>query len=211
MKTAQYAFILLCGLTLFACKQKGKQTVNDAIKTESQTHKETDNTGPLLVSADKLIIAGKSVGEVALNQPAAAVIAQLGKPDVADAAMGKSMSVWYDGHNKKSYTTHIYTSTDMGNDDVARVKVVRVSSPSFKTQNRLYAGVLIAEAQKRYHLEQLGTFKLNGSARVLYDDAAAGIAFDADRSGNITGIAIHEPAKSVLNAYTAFFGEVKGK
>lgn len=208
MKTARYILTILCISVLFACNQKSK-SVSDAIKNESRAHTDTNGTKDIAIAGDKLIIPGKSIGQTGLNEAANAVVNRLGKPDFGDAAMGKSVSAWYDGHNRKSYTVYIYCTTDMGNDDISRVKVIRVSSPSFKTQNRLYAGMLIADAQKHYKLEQLGAFKLNNSNRMLYDDTAVGIAFDADRSGNITGIAVHEPGKSVLNAYMAFFGEVK--
>jgi hypothetical protein len=209
MKIARYTLTIFCGLSLLACKQKGKQSLNDAVKKESEAHTDTGNTSHMVISNDQLIVPGKSVGQTGLNEATSVVMTQMGKPDFADAAMGKSVAVWYASHNKKGYATHIYCATNMGNDDTSRVKVIRVSSPSLKTANRVYAGVLISEAKKLYKLDSLGTFKLNGSDRTLFDDIAAGIAVDADRSGNITGIAIHEQGTSIKNAYTAFFGEVK--
>jgi|GEM_PF-3327279 len=210
MNKTQYTLTALCfiTITLFACKHKTK-TLNEAVKAESEARSDTGTIAASSVNSNKLIVAGKSIGHTALNEPTNNAITALGKPDMADAAMGKSVSVWYDGHNKNGYTTHIYTSTDMGNDNVPRIKLIRVSAPSFKTQNHLYTGMLIPDAQKLYKLQQLGNFKLNGSNRTLYDDIAAGIAFDTDRSGTITGIGVHEPGKNALNAYMAFFGEVK--
>lgn len=196
----------------FACKHKDKKSMSEAITAESKAHTDTDrseNTKAVVITADKMISPGIGIGETAINEAGSKVFAQLGKPDFSDAAMGKSVAVWYADHNKKGYSTHTYFSTNMGVDDTSRVKVIRITSPSFKTSNRIYTGVLLADAQKVYQLDSLGTFKLNGSNRKLYDDVTAGIAFDVDRSGNITGITIHETGKSVLNAYMAFFGEVK--
>jgi len=211
MKTNHYLLISLYVLTLFACKHKSRQSVSDAIKSESKAHTDNGKAAVAAVPADRLIIAGKSMGQTILNEARSQVLALLGKPDFSDAAMGKSVAIWYTDHNKKGYATNIYFTTDMGNDDTARVKVIRITSPSFKTNNHLYAGVLITEAQKLYKLQKVGTFKLNGSNRTLYDDTAAGIALEADRSDNITGIAIHETGESVLNAYMAFFGQVSSK
>ena len=207
MKTTRYTLAILCVLTIFACKHKSK-TFRDAMKNESENHTDA-NMASATIASDKLIVPGKSIGQITLNESAATIIARLGKPDFSDAAMGKNVSVWYTDHSKNGYSTHMYFSTNMGNEDTSRVKTIRVSSPSFKTQNHLYAGVLIADAKKLYKLDSLSTFKINGSRCVLYDDAAAGIAFDIDRSGNIIGITVHEPGKSVINAYEAFFEELK--
>lgn len=208
MKITRYTLISLCAVTLFACKHKTK-TFKDAIRNESENHTDATHASQATVAPNRLIIPGKSIGETILNSAAASVMAHLGKPDFSDAAMGKSVAAWYADHNKNGYTTHMYFATDMGNDDTSRVKAIRISSPSFKTKNQLYAGVLITEAQKLYKLDTLGTFQINGSSRMLYDDNADGIAFDADRSGNITGITIHQKGISIKNVYMAFFGEIK--
>lgn len=208
MKITLHTLVAFCAFTLLACKHKSK-TFKDAIKNESENHTDSTNIASAVITADYLIVPGKSIGETMLDRPAANVITRLGKPDFSDAAMGKSVAAWYTGHNKNGYTTHMYFTTDMGNDDTSRVKAIRVSSPSFKTQNHLYAGVLITDAQKQYKLDTLGTFKLNGRGRTLYDDKTNGIAFDTDRSGNITGIAVYQKGVSVKNVYMAFFGEVK--
>lgn len=208
MKTRNYIFISLAISTLVSCTQKKHQSVSDAIKSESKAHEDDQVAAIEALPADKLIDPAKGIGQIAINEAGSRVIIQLGKPDFSDAAMGKSVAIWYTDHNTKGYAMNIYFSTDMGNDDTPRVKAIRITSPSFKTVNRLYTGVLFADAQKLYRLRQLGTFKVNGSARTLYDDAAAGIAFETDRSLNITGIAVHESGKSVLNAYMAFFGQV---
>ncbi|MFD2871744.1 hypothetical protein ACFS5N_04645 [Mucilaginibacter ximonensis] len=207
MKINRYTVIAICTITLFACKHKSK-TFKDAIRNESENHTDTTRAVSATVAADRLIVPGKSIGGTILDRPAGDVIARLGKPDFSDAAMGKSVCAWYADHNKNGYTTHMYFATDMGNDDTSRVKAIRVSSPSFKTKNQLYAGLLITDAQKQYKLDTLGTFKLNGSSRRLYDDKAEGIAFDADRSGNITGIAVYQKGVNVKNVYMAFFAEV---
>jgi len=207
MKITRYTLIALCFLILFACKHKSK-TFRDAMKNESENHTDATNAVSAAVTAGRLIVPGKSIGQITLNESAATIVARLGKPDFSDAAMGKNVSIWYVDHSKNGYSTHMYFLTNMGIDDTSRVKAIRVSSPSFKTQNHLYAGVLIADAKKLYKLDSLSTFKINGDRRALYDDAAAGIAFDIDRSGNIIGIALHEPGKSVINAYNAFFEEL---
>ena len=194
MNICRYFFISLTSLILFACKQK------------------TDIThagNKVTVDPEQLIFPGKSVGLTKLNDAGSKVIENLGKPDISDAAMGKSVNVWYPDHNKKGYAMHMYFSTNIGVDDTARVKAVRVTSPTFKTNNHLNTGVLITDVSKQYTLKNIGMFKLKNTDRTIFDDSLAGVAFDTDRSGNVIGITVHETGKSALNAYMAFFGAVK--
>ena len=100
MKTTRYVLIALCVLTLFACRHKSK-SVSEAIKNESENHTDAGNTAQTVIADDKLITPGKSIGQMVLNEATSEAMSRLGKPDFADAAMGKSVSVWYDDHNKK--------------------------------------------------------------------------------------------------------------
>lgn len=207
---------LLCVCVAIACKQKADTNETDTTATaiqkeESDTLKGTAERKSEPVSSDWLITPGAGIGQTTLNEDGEKVITRLGKPDGGDAAMGKSVSVWYAGHNKRGYVTQIYFTKNMGNDDTARVKVIRVSSPSFKTDKGIYTGVLLKEAEASFQLKKIGSFKTEISDRNIYDDQAAGIAFDTDRSGTITGIAVHEKDVSALNAYMAFFSNVKAE
>lgn len=219
MKIHQYVIIPMCAIGLLACQQKSQPSDSDSTssaiaKEEADTPKV--NTPPAVAAPGKksvpltqLIVPGTSLGQTALNETGESVHKKLGKPDGGDAAMGKSVSIWYADHNKKGYATHIYFVTDMGNDPNPRAKVIRVSSPSFKVNSTLYTGVLLKTAEEKYKLKKIGSFKVNGNDRNIFDDEKAGIAFDADRSGTITGIAIHEAGKSAITAYMAFFENVK--
>ncbi|WP_095702990.1 hypothetical protein [Mucilaginibacter sp. MD40] len=215
MKLRHYVGIL-CVCVAVACKQKADTNETDTTATaiqkeESDTLKGTSERKSEPVSSDWLITPGIGIGQTVLNEAGEKVIARLGKPDGGDAAMGKSVSVWYADHNKRGYVTQVYFTKNMGNDDAARVKVIRVSSPSFKTDKAIYTGVLLKEAEARFQLKKIGSFKAELSDRNIFDDQAAGIAFDTDRSGTITGIAVHEKGVSALNAYMAFFSNVKAE
>ncbi|TWR24325.1 hypothetical protein FPZ42_17770 [Mucilaginibacter achroorhodeus] len=217
MKMRHYLIVSMCAIGLFACKQKSQPSDSDSTSTaiaqeEADTAKAkksdtsaVDMPGEKAVPLAQLIVPGTSLGQTAINETAENVHKRLGKPDDGDAAMGKSVSIWYADHNKKGYATHMYFVTDMGNDPDPRVKVIRVSSPSFKVNNKIYTGVLLKTAEELYKLKKIGTYKLNGSDRNIFDDEKAGIAFDADRSGTVTGIAVHETGKSPITAYMAFF------
>lgn len=215
MRVSQYIIVSVLAIGLFACKQKSQSTDSDSTSTaiakeEADTTKGSDTSavdmpGDKTVPLAQLIVPGTSLGQTAINETSENVHKKLGKPDGGDAAMGKSVSIWYADHNKKGYATHIYFVTDMGNDPNPRAKVIRVSSPTFKVKNKLYTGVLLKTAEALYKLKKIGSYKVDGSDRNIYDDEKAGIAFDTDRSGTITGIAVHEGGKSAITAYMAFF------
>ncbi|WP_377117615.1 hypothetical protein [Mucilaginibacter litoreus] len=210
----RYIIVPIIALTFLACKQRDKAADNEKTDSVNNTQQTTDtaNTdlpGDNSVPLAQLIVPGVSLGQTALNESSENVIKRLGQPDGGDAAMGKSVSVWYADHNKKGYATHMFFSRDMGNDDTARVKDIRISSPAFKINTKLYTGVLLKNAEAVYKLRKVGAFTVNNSERNIFDDAASGIAFDADRSGTITGIMVHEKGKTALPAYMAFFDTVK--
>ncbi|MBL4674655.1 MAG: hypothetical protein JKY70_00350 [Mucilaginibacter sp.] len=218
MRMPRYFIITMCAIGLLACKQKNQPTDSDSTSTaiareEADTTKQDDTSavdlpGDKAVPLAQLIVPGTSLGQTAINETGENVNKKLGKADDGDAAMGKSVGIWYADHNKKGYATHIYFSTDMGNDPNPRVKVIRVTSPTFKVNGKLYTGVLLKTAETLYQLKKIGTFKVGTSDRNIYDDEKTGIAFDTDRSGTITGIAVHETGKSAITAYMAFFENV---
>jgi hypothetical protein len=132
------------------------------------------------------------------------VINQLGKPDASDAAMGKSLAVWYAGHDTSAYKTQIFFSRNMGVDDTTRVQQIRVTSPAFKVSNKVYAGMPVKNAMAFYKLVKVGQFKEKGNSYTIYD-VTKGIAFDADSKGNISGIAIYEPGRATKSPHLPFY------
>jgi hypothetical protein len=84
--------------------------------------------------------AGVSIGQTTINESGENVHKRLGTPDGGDAAMGKSVSIWYANHDTTGYVTQMYFSRGQGNDEIKRVKQIRVTSPFFKINNEVHTG-----------------------------------------------------------------------
>lgn len=163
---------------LTACNQsqtKSTQTknvadtvFNTAISTEEKS-----------VASAALITPAKSIGKISLNENAAAVYKDLGKPDSGDAAMGKSLSTWYADHDPKGYQTQIYCARNMGNADenVSRVKQIRVTSPFFKTKEDIGAGATLAQIQAKFKVVKTASYPTQKPPYEIYD-GKNGIAFE---------------------------------
>jgi len=161
------------------------------------------------VTADKLIVPGKAIGKTTLNEDAAEVFKRLGKPDAGDAAMGKALSIWYAGHDTTGYQTMIYTARQMGTqDDVARVKQVRITSPWFATAEGIHNGSTLQQISKVYNVKKLATFTLNKQAYSIYR-LAKGIAFEVDAEGVCKGIIVFDSASEPGQTYLPFYSDMK--
>ncbi|TWR29977.1 hypothetical protein FPZ43_09015 [Mucilaginibacter pallidiroseus] len=218
MNKAKYLIVLALALSAMACKKRkainfNVQHVDSAIKADSlKALGKTDTSempGDAKIPLAQLIVPGSSLGQSTINESSENIYKRLGKPDAGDAAMGKSTAIWYADHDTTKYATQMYFSRDMGNDDAARLKHVRVTSPAFKINNSLYVGQPLKPAMEKYNLVKVGTFGHRGNVYTLYDDKKAGVAFDVDGAGNISGITVHEPGRDVKATYLPFFNNLK--
>jgi hypothetical protein len=215
MKMLKYLFILAIAVT--SCKQKTSPTSAGTITTDtakSDTTKTNDTTavdlpGDKPVPLAQLIVPGISVGQTAINESSENIHKKLGKPDGGDAAMGKSISIWYANHDTTGYVTQMYFSRNMGNDETSRVKQIRVTSPWFKISNKVHAGVSFKGVRSAYKLKKVATFADKGQQRSLYDDVKGGISFEVDDKDLITGITVHEPGREAASTYLPFFSDLK--
>ena len=98
---------------LGACGQKEK-SINNGEIVDSLQPKITLAIKPIdtLVDSSGLIIPGKSIGQVYLNERGDSIFSKLGKPDTGDAAMGKSVSIYKNKENGSEFK--IYFITNMG-------------------------------------------------------------------------------------------------
>jgi hypothetical protein len=221
MHFRRYIIIPILAAALLSCKQKGTNTTADTTISKTDTLKSnTDtiraaNTTAVDLPGDKpiplklLIVPGVSLGQTIINEASENIYKRFGRPDAGDAAMGKSISIWYANHDTTGYVTQMYFSTNMGNDDTKRVKQVRINSPAFKINTKVHVGAPFTYAKALYKLTKAGTFEENGSPRSLYDDNKAGIAFETDDKNMITGITVHQPGRDVTTTYLPFFPSLK--
>jgi hypothetical protein len=177
--------IALC----FACSNEQKTTtLQDSMVTDSTTSSLADTLKTL---ENLLLIPGKSAGKVGIGQNAEEVYASLGKADAGDAAMQKSVAIWYKDHDPKSYATSIYTVRDTGANPAARIQQVRVTSPEFKTKENISVGSTLDEIQKTYQVTKLADVTDAGAVLEMYD-SLTGIAFETDIKGICKAIIIHK-------------------
>lgn len=216
MKRTHFLITPLLLLSVTACKQRTVSAENGSTAQEIHadtplnTLKDTSKTSTQkALNATQLMVAGKSVGLVKLNEAGTTVFRILGKPDTGDAAMGKSVSIWYKKHNSKENQTQIFFAHNGTDDGESYVQNIHVTSPDFKTRDSICSGTPIERANRLYKLKKIGTFLCNGMECQILDDINAGIAFDVDTQGVVKGISIHKPGYNPITAYNAFFDHVK--
>ncbi len=180
---------------LIACTSKPKQPAESSITTtldSSVTVSKTKAMPKRQTSAEWLIVPGKSIGKVTLNQNADSVMATLGKPDLTDGAMGSTMLTWLGKNGDSTSRVSVFTQRNMGvpDESVNRVKQIRVTSPQFKTADGIGAGAMFTDIDSRYSIKAVDKYK----QLKVYDDLQHGIAFDIDSlTSRCVAISVHAP------------------
>jgi hypothetical protein len=181
--------LLLLVILFYACSgdqskstKEQEQTVKDTIATSSADTSGNDQS--------LLLVPGKSAGKVNIGQNAEEVYVLFGKADAGDAAMQKSVAIWYKNHDPKSFSTSVYTVRDTGDNPAARIKQVRVTSPEFKTKENIGVSSTLGEIQNKYSVTKLTDVTDRGEVLEMYDNLA-GIAFEVDSKGICKAIIIH--------------------
>jgi hypothetical protein len=207
----RYSLIILAGIGLMACNQSPKTKITVDSTTVADTLKPAKDTPALSkpVAAEKLIIPGKSIGQTTLNKDATEVFKRLGKPDAGDAAMGKALSIWYAGHDTTGYQTMIYTARQMGTqDDEAKVKHIRVTSPWFMTAEGIHNGSTLQQINKVYEVKKSATFTLKKEPYTIYH-SAKGIDFEIDPQQVCRGIIVLDAGPLTGQVYLPFYSDMK--
>jgi hypothetical protein len=185
----KYLFIPAVSMLMFGCESMSShKSIADSIHA-------VDTPLKVIVKA-KLIIPGKSIGDIRLNESADSVITQLGKPDSSDGAMGASFMAWFDKTGKIVRQTSIYTHRNMGakDENISHVKVIRETSPTFKTTDYGGAGSALKDVMKLYKLKK---HPAPGNKKIwLYDNYQAGIGFEVDSTGRCQAVYVHAPNDS---------------
>lgn len=203
-------------LLFIACNESpGKNPREDSsvvkdstVTTNTESVKPKEDTATHVQSSNKLIIAGKSIGNVWLGMNDSMLVAEFHKPDISDAAMGKAWLTWYgkkpDEHNNKTrldvYTT--YKDTSMREKTVQQI---RTTSSFFETGNGIHVYSSFKNVKTAFpQLKKAATYKDDGREFTVYDDKEQGIAFEMVSAGAeklCTGVIIHKPGASVTAVY----------
>jgi len=151
------------------------------------------------IESAKMIVPGKRIGNIYINENVDSVVVKLGKPDWRDAAMGASFMAWFDKKGKNVHQTSIYADRNMGaaNEKVNYVKEIRETSPNFKTADYGGAGSEIKDVLRLYKLKK---HLSPGNKKLwLYDNYQEGIGFEVDSTGKCLAVYIHAPNDSSAN------------
>ena len=185
----KYLFIPAVALLLFGCESMSThKSIADSIHAIDTPLK--------TIAPAKLIVPGKRIGDICINECADSVVKKLGKPDSSDAGMGASFMAWFDKTRKTVHQTSIYAHRNMGGKDenISHVKVIRETSPSFKTADYGGAGSALKDVMKLYKLEK---HPAPGNKKLwLYDNYQAGIGFEVDSTGKCLAVYVHAPNDS---------------
>lgn len=207
----RYLLLVLTAIAFAACNSSTKTTPLADTPVKADTASQNNDTLLLNkpVVAGQLIVPGKSVGQTTLNEDAEAVFKRLGKPDAGDAAMGKALSIWYAGHDTTGYQTMIYTARQMGTDDeVTRVRQIRVTSPWFTTAEGIHSGSTLQQINKVYEVKKSATFTLKNETYTIYR-SAKGIAFEVNSRQVCKGIVVFDEASQPGQMYLPFYSNMK--
>ncbi len=191
---------------LAACGQKEK-SINNGEIVDSLQPKITLAIKPIdtLVDSSGLIIPGKSIGQVYLNERGDSIFSKLGKPDTGDAAMGKSVSIYKNKENGSEFK--IYFITNMGEPDEApRAKLFHTNSSFFSTENNLRIGSNLEEIKKYFpDLKHLAVITIDKESLQLYDAVKEGIAFEINSENICKGITLHLGGEVLQPTYLPFY------
>ncbi len=194
MNNTYFSAAILSGLLgLASCHSPGSDGQAHSQDSLAQIHK-TDMAAAKTDSS-WLLIPGVSAGKTKLDEPGDSVYKRLGKPNAGDAAMGKAVAFWYADGDSTGNVLSVYTSRDMGNDETARVKRIRVTSPSFKTNTGLGPGSQKKDIEVGFAVKPQDSYLKDGK-KVTLLDAPEGIAFEVDEAGKCVAVIIHAPNDS---------------
>lgn len=228
-----FSFFLFCMAVIYSCKEQTKTTTEkftdtaykdsvrfvDAQKRSVDSLKTDSLTKAAIAASNDTITAGERVGRVFLNEATDAVINDLGQPDSADAAMGKTMLSWYTkpsgkGTDTAMNSTMIFAAMNAGaKDEVYKVKQIRITSPFFKTAQKIGCGSTVTFIKLQYpQLKKPNAVyrdKKTGTEIMLYDETDEGIAFEINEATKCVGITVHEPGKKAREIYSVIYGREK--
>ena len=196
--------IAFCCVLFLACNSPQNQSAQSKAAADTIVNTAI-STLEKQVPADSLIIPGKSIGQISLNENAANVYKLLGKPDSSDAAMGKSLSTWYADHDKKGYVTQIFCARDMGNADenISSINQIRVTSPYFKTKEGICAGTTLQEINAVFSTKKSVSYPNKNSPYAIYDNGK-GIAFEINNSQKCMAVIVYLPGDKGGITYLSF-------
>jgi hypothetical protein len=205
MKSIKFALLVL-SMSVAACQS--------ASKTDHNTDSVSNLASAPTQSVDErfLVVAGRSVGEIALGEDMEEVGRKLGRPNAGDAAMGKAWGIWYSDDSTAKHRNEIavyssYRDTSMRIKDV---KQIRITSNRFKTKDGLATGSTLEDAKLKFPtIEKLSAYLNEDKDTVtVYDAKKDGIGFEFLKGKSIS-LTVHQVNIPVNATYLTLHPEWK--
>lgn len=213
-----FLFGLMAVFALSSCHENSsKSNTKSADSTKQVSSQATEVTDPFyskIADENYLIVAGKSIGKIAVGEKTEA-LQMLGRPQKSDAGMCKSLGSWFygDSTNEIKKELDIFSECDPADSMRPHVKWIRTTDPAFKTEKGLGVSSAFAKIHEAFpSLEPIGTFtaKNNGHDMVLMNDINAGITFEIEAekdkpSGKCRGVVVGKPGEKIPSLYFSFY------
>lgn len=195
----KFLYILL-GAVVVSCN--GKKEAND-----SEEGMAADTVATARINPRLMIVPGKSIGNISLEQTADNLEAILGKPDLSDAAMGKAWLTWFSKVSDTVTGNELNVYTEYKDNELKEkvVRQIRITSDEFKTRDGIATGMPLDGISKIFPaIKLIGKYDTTTDYPVsVYDAVDEGIAFETENS-ICTGIIIHKKGQPVTEEYITF-------
>lgn len=183
----------------------------NTIQLDKQAEIKGEDTIAAAVVADDadevLIVEGERIGRTKIGESLPYAISRLGEPDLADAAMGKSVTTWRSPQTPGNIL-QLYSTTNFGAaDEEPKIHSIRITSSDFRTRAGISVGSPLAEIQGNYKdLLIVGKYPKPGFSENVhvYDDVQQGIGFDVGLDSLCKAITIHPKGDSLAANYIPF-------
>ena len=204
---------IFIALLLFAACNGNLNDQQQHTSSQSDSAAVVPDESSAVIDTAKLIVPGASIGSVKIDEDAALLERQLGKPDSSDAAMGKAWLFWFGKKDAQNNTSElsIFTSYKDTSMNGKSVKLVRTTSSFFETGNGIKVSASFNNVKQQFTIKRIGSYTAkDGRSILLYDDETGGIAFEfAGSEQTCSGIIVHQKNVPVLNTYLTFHPGMK--
>lgn len=173
-----------------------------SIAADTATVKDLRKADENEVLKTRVLVPGKSIGEISLNQKAEEVYKIIRSPDSTDAAMGKAFAFWKSADGKN--LTTIYSVSNRSAEEGPKVKQIRITSEYYSTKNGIRTGSSLKEIRRQFpDISKTAVYSNRKGVPVyIYDSVDSGISFDIEDEKAIA-ITIHEPGVKSTVTYMA--------
>ncbi|RQO77041.1 hypothetical protein DBR40_10240 [Pedobacter sp. KBW01] len=206
MKLIKMALLAL-SISVVGCQSSNRK---QAVQNDSLTHVST--VVGQITDERFLVVAGRSVGEIAIGADMEQVGQKLGKADAGDAAMGKAWGIWYgnDSTGRQRNEIAVYSSYRDTSMRVKDVKQIRVTSDKFKIVDSFSLGTTLTALQSKFpDLKQVSRYVNAQKDTVLvYDSKKRGISFEFLKGKSIA-LTVHPENVAVNATYLTLHPEWK--